>query len=854
MVPNQDRSSGMKAKVILSFTLAMATFVTLGFLAYASFDKLLGAVHQISKPNDRSKNMNAIVMHLSEAESSMRAYSLSRDWKYYKRYLSEVAHVNTLAEGLMQSDWHDRVEPSRLDSISVLLNQKIIKLQDFLSRKSRANIMYSQKALEQLDENVLDSTTLTTISKVTSTESRSVDTLLVYRPVQDIEKAEGIFNKIKKLLSKKEPVETSVDTITRITHETKYEYDTNQIIQPDTLILNEVKQILQAIREEEYNHHRREVMKEMELLEANSVIINQVKQIIKELEDSESSYYTQQKAEAQAIVRDHLTVIVFIIALAFLGCFICILLIFGDISRSNFYKGRLEKAKSRAEKLARTREQFLANVSHELRTPLNAITGFTEQLSGTDLSPRQGSYLSIISNSSRHLLSLVNDILDMSKIEAGGFELNETPFDLREIVEETYQTFKARGARKDLQVCMEIPEDLHTLLFGDGVRLKQVLFNIMDNAIKFTDRGEVKIEITQQQKGEHWMQMEFRISDSGSGIPENQQHRIFNNFYQGDGTRTKKHLGAGLGLAISQRIIKAMGGEIEVESQVNIGTTFTIKVRFAPLDRISEDIQENEVKISERFSKMRILIIDDDHFNCTLLQTILGDIVQQLECASNAREGLRHLKKSIYDLVLTDIHMPEMDGITLLKRVRALDSRNQNVPVVAITADGTRSKEQWVEQNGFHDHITKPFRQKTLLATISRIVDQDNVTLVTNVKEDVTINLKTLSVFAGGNTATLINLLEVFHQNAVTDLDTLQLLYKEKRFDEFKEQAHKMISPFAQLGIDEVVKLLRQIERKEKADVRNSSEIDHLTTMIKESLHLVQEKIRDLKKQNQVPV
>ena len=833
----------MKAKVVLSFTLAIVTFVVLGFLAYGSFNKLLSAIHQISEPNAKLKSMHAIVMHLSQAESSIRAYATSKNRRYYRRYLEEVDVVNDLTNDLMKSDWQFRVEATKLDSISLLLHRKIISLQEFLNYQDKNKVIYSEKALNWIDENGLDSTALTTISSIKSTQSRLVDTILVYKPIKDMEKAKGIFNKISQLLSKKKPQIDPIDTVTRVSEHTQYEYDTSTVLQPDTILINEVKETLQQIREEEYNHHRAQAKREMKLLEANSSIINQIREVIQVLEESESEYYAQQKQQARTIVHHNVINIVIIIIAAFLGCLICILLIFRDISKSNYYKGRLEQAKSRAERMASVKEEFLANVSHELRTPLNAVVGFSEQLDGTQMSAKQRYYVSIINNSSRHLCSLVNDILDMSKIESGTFELNETHFNLRGIIEETYQIFRVHAKRKGIEMHLEIPGAVDCILRGDDVRLRQVLFNVMDNAIKFTDQGEVFFCTEVERIDPGGVALTFMIRDSGVGIPEGQLHKIFDNFYQGDSSTSKKHLGTGLGLAISKKIIQALGGEIHVQSSVNVGTTFIISVRFPLSKQQSEAKAVEEWKCSKHLAEARLLVIDDDHFNTALLQVILKEKVQQLQCVSTAGEGFKAIHSQVFDLILTDIHMPFMDGVALLKEIRSGNSFNKNAPVVAVTADATKPAEFWLEQ-GFSGFISKPFDQNNALWVLSGLMEKWPGKQIV---EENKMDLQTLTVLAGGEAGVMVNLLEVFRENAAKDAEKLRCLYDRGLIDELKEQAHKMKSPFGQLGMTEAVNLLRMIERCEWTEVRDYGRyMDRLTVEIAKVLELVAEKIRQI--------
>ncbi|TRX48808.1 response regulator [Fulvivirga sp. M361] len=840
-----DSTTGMKTKVIISFVLAIVTFVTLGSLAYRSFEKLLEAIHQITEPNDKLRGMNTIIMHLSEAESSSRAYAISRKKEYYNKYKLKIEEVNSDVHSLVSGDWQGRVEKQKLDSISLLLNRKVLELQRFLRSRAGDKVSYTEKALEQIDQSGIDSTSLTTFFRKKSTTTSLVDTVLVYKPVEDIEQAKGIFNKIKKLLSRKEPsVTDQVDTVTRIMHETEYEYDTSEVFQPDTVMISEVKKILQQIRQEEYDHHRSDMAREMRLLEANSVIIEQIKAVIKDLEDSESRYYSRKKKQAHIIVRDNLMFIVLIIVLAFLGCFICILLIFGDISKSNFYKSRLEKAKLRAEQLARAREQFLANVSHELKTPLNAILGFSEQLTKTKMPEEQRSYTSIIYNSSSHLLALVNDVLDMSKIAAEGFKLIKAPFTLQEVMNETYLTFQQKAEDKGIELKKTAEISLDQKLVGDVLRFKQVLFNIADNAIKFTDSGEVVLHVTSQEQKPGKMEVTVSVRDSGIGIPKEQLDRVFDNFYQGDSTMTKKHLGTGLGLAISHKLVLAMGGEIKVESELDVGTCFMIKIPFEVPEEGEKAVETDHILHYDQLKRAHILIIDDDKFNTALQQTILGTKVRRLTCVNSAREALYKLNTHSYDLVLTDIHMPDIDGTQFLKKLRQGKSPNKNISVIAVTADSSKTRKSWLNKYDFDDIIYKPFHEEALLSVVCSSLAKAEVPSTITTSTPIQLSLDTLSVFAGGDTRTIAVLLDVFYDNALKDLKQLRRFFAMKDFIHVKEMAHKMHSPFAQLGLSKVTDHLRSLETS--TEMPSDTVFKQIMEDIDKSLVLVKEKIGEL--------
>ncbi len=488
-----------------------------------------------------------------------------------------------------------------------------------------------------------------------------------------------------------------------------------------------------------------------------------------------------------------------------------------DITEPKKLQDELLEARELAEASARAKEVFLANMSHEIRTPMHAISGMAELLSKTKLIERQRFYLTVIQSASENMMVILNDILDLSKLEASKLSLESIGFNLQQVMEKARTVMQHRADEKGLLLKTPyIDSNIAPVLIGDPFRLNQIFFNLLSNAIKFTAKGKIKMECHLEYENKSHQTLRFKVSDTGIGMDQDFLERLFEKFSQEHQSTSRKFGGTGLGMNITKELVDLMGGDIEVESEKGTGTVFTFRITFRKGNEQDLPVVKIEEVDKEIFKGLKILLVDDNDMNRLVANTMLENLGVRVMEAVNGKQAVDFLMEESVDLILMDIQMPVMDGLEATREIKK--QTHHQTPIIALTANALKTDNERYLEAGMVASLPKPFSENEIIDVISRIIGHHNSiknppSSVVETSEAPLFDLSNLEYIADGNTDFVKKMIELFLGQTPPILVQMKLALEQNDLATFCGLAHKMRPSLDNLGIVSLKEVVITMEK-----------------------------------------
>lgn len=493
-----------------------------------------------------------------------------------------------------------------------------------------------------------------------------------------------------------------------------------------------------------------------------------------------------------------------------------------------------ERATQIAENAVKAKQQFLSNMSHEIRTPMNAIIGFTKVVLKTDLNEKQKEYLNAIKVSGDALIVLINDILDLAKVDAGKMTFEKTPFKMAFSISSMLHLFETKIQEKNLVLIKEYDPKVPEVLVGDPVRLHQIILNLVSNAVKFTIKGEISVTVKLIEEDDEKVTIEFSVKDTGIGIATNKIDKIFEDFQQATSGTSRIYGGTGLGLAIVKQLVETQGGSLKVSSKVGEGSIFSFILGFQKTNSQTEldtDLEELDTDLGS----IKVLVVEDILLNQLLMKTLLDDFGFERDIASNGKIAIEKLKDKSYDIILMDLQMPEMNGFEATQYIRT--QLNSNIPIIALTADVTTVDLAKCKEVGMNDYIAKPVDERLLHSKIIGLIKKPMIPKIDKIKEvthtlpeiEKSVNLDYLMHITKSDPKLILEIIELYLEQTPELIKSMKESFKDKDWHILGGTAHKMIPSFSIMGIN---KSFENMARALQALAETQQETGHMLDLV----------------------
>ncbi len=736
-----------------------------GVFTYQNINKIITDVEKGADVKSNATTLKQINNDLLILESKVRSFFFTRDTSYITRYDSSKNEIYNQVV-ILKANKNNNILPVHIkDSVNNIVNKKFVLFDEWISLAHNLEVV---KKLSLIPQKLEDPTYFEDVSKIKNKRKR------------------------EKLLEESNKV--SLDEVKEEIEKAKRDQTVFlKDLDESTLILNQQNNQLTAS------------------------LIN----IINVIEKEEKVQLAQSNTKAIQKARfTNFVIAVFCISSIVLLFFISFVF-YKYVKAANAYNIALKNARIEAEALALAKQNFLANMTHELRTPINSIIGFSELLERSALNTEQHEQLGIVKKSSIHLLKVVNEVLDYSKLQAGKFSFEKIIFEPEVTIEEVVEILKPQADKKNIKFRFLSDKNIPENLIGDPFRLQQILLNIVGNAIKFTGSGSVIVSVRSNMIDDKACILNIEVKDTGIGIPDEYASKVFDEFEQADNKIDSKYRGTGLGLSISKKLIELQNGSINMYSKVGEGTMVNIIIPYQLATELDKSGKAEE-PLSPRFLKgKKIMVVDDEIYNRMLLKKIFSQWGLHFYEAENGKHALELLETGHWDLLLMDIRMPEMSGMEATRLIRSSSNNKiKDIPVIALTASNDKEKEEKCLQAGMNSFISKPFSEQKLLKVLKHFLDKGEYDLVKlddldpeeEMNHNTSVNIDELVKSSNGDKVFVKEMINIFINSTSDGIEKMKKAYYDSKYEIIKEQAHKISSPCRHVGAYSLLSHLKNIE------------------------------------------
>nr|WP_232325350.1 ATP-binding protein [Pedobacter panaciterrae] len=797
----------IKGKVIIALLMAcFALFMAWG-VSRVAFKEMLNTVENISAPSERLRVVNVISRKIGNLDQLQKKQAFN-DPGNYRKLFKESRQLRVILDSLGSLYANDSIQLERIATIKRLLSERDKQFINYLKVRER---LINNKSFSEQVQNINDIVSKSAEqadSTILATEEKT-STTTIY-PNED--KPRSFFGK---LFGKKK---SETDNSIRIVNEEKVKRDTIALSAEEKMA-NDLKKSLKIIENDQKQKNASFLNREAVLANANSVLISQMLDVLRKVESEVVSQIEVNGIQAKKVVNTGINTISLIMLVFLVLTGVLLYLILTDITKSGRYRNELELAKDEAEYHGRAKQRFLSNMSHEIRTPLQSIIGYAELIKQQEYP--QVKDIDAIYHSSEHLLQIVNEVLDYNRIISGKFTFSNKVFDVRQLLDEVISVMRPQAEAKSLRMVADFDLKGLKYIYGDPFRLKQILYNLLGNAVKFTQAGEIVLSAFYKRQNEN-VHFTFIVKDTGIGLSEEEGKLIFNEFEQINSIQNDvvNSTGTGLGLTIIKSLVENQGGRIYVKSKVNEGSAFSVYLTFTYANE--PEVDNSQISTYKSLSNHKVWIVDDDQLILDLCEIIFKKNGITYKSFNSPSQLLAAQWDKSISYVLMDMRMPEMDGITLCKLLR--EKVGDHVKIYAITAQVLPDERAFLLENGFDGIIMKPFREAELLAAFLEHSGTDEPPVV-----DVKLDLSSLKKMTYGDTEQLNKILLRFREDSLNDSNEIRLAIVEDDLIVLRLLTHRLAGRIAQIGAKDLAGAYRACElklnNKEQLDGRSKEEI-----------------------------